>query len=403
MAAAIPDQPVAAPGPTPAADPDFTEDQLQARSRDFIAREKFNRRFTLPATDDHGELIVTYAVAGKDVDSAPTILFIGGLYGGRYLATMADYLCEKKGVRFVVADRPGMGGSTPVKPSQRLSVWLETVPVLMRILGAQHVAIGAHSCGVIYALNTVYSMPYILSPTDPRLYLLTPWVSPKYSGISYLSLSSYMPSKVIGGFDGLVRFIASNIVPTVQFSSGLLSGSSTASIAQNNMCREFRGVSAAEAKAQSEVIRKSLFNEDTTGANDECLLLLKKKEAGPWGACESYEEYPAKLQAKMKDFFASRPLSTRESLNASPPTTLQHRLTVKVFWAESDLLIGKKGAAYFDACFKTFTLAELGSGADSSVLLYSSEVLPKTDHDTALLPEYGALPQMIEDITFGSR
>ena len=105
MAAAIPDQPVAAPEPTPAADPEYTTEQLQARSRDFIASEKFNRRFTLPATDDHGELTVTYAVAGKDSESAPTILFIGGLYGGRYLATMADYLSEKKGVRFVVADR----------------------------------------------------------------------------------------------------------------------------------------------------------------------------------------------------------------------------------------------------------------------------------------------------------
>jgi hypothetical protein len=105
MAAAIPDQPVAAPEPTPAADPEFTTEQLQTRSRDFIAREKFNRRFTLPATDDHGELTVTYAVAGEDCDTAPTILFIGGLYGGRYLATMADYISEKKGVRFVVADR----------------------------------------------------------------------------------------------------------------------------------------------------------------------------------------------------------------------------------------------------------------------------------------------------------
>lgn len=295
---------------------------------------------------------------------------------------------------------PGMGGSTPVKPSQRLSVWLETVSALMRILGAQHVAIGAHSCGVIYALNTVYSMPEILSPTDPRLYLLTPWVSPKYSGISYLSLSSYMPSKVIGGFDGLVRFIASNVVPSVQFSSGLLSRPSAASSARNDLCREFRGVSAAEAKAQSDVIKKALFNEDTSGANDECLLLLKKKEAGPWGACESYEDYPAKLEAKLREYFASQPASTQQSSDssASAAPASQQRLAVKVFWAESDLLIGKKGATYFDTCFKKFTSKELGTGADSTVLLYDSEVLPETDHDTALLPEYGALPQMIEDI-----
>lgn len=105
MPATIPDQPVAAPVPTPATDPQFTPEELQARSRAYIAREKFNRRFILPANDSHGELTVTYAVAGKDCDSAPTILFIGGLYGGRYLATLADYISEKEGLRFVVADR----------------------------------------------------------------------------------------------------------------------------------------------------------------------------------------------------------------------------------------------------------------------------------------------------------
>lgn len=103
MAVAVQDQPVAVP--EPAAEPGFSPEQLRTRARDFIAREKFNRRFMLPANDSHGGLTVTYAVAGKDCDSAPTILFIGGLYGGRYLATTADYISEKQGVRFVVADR----------------------------------------------------------------------------------------------------------------------------------------------------------------------------------------------------------------------------------------------------------------------------------------------------------
>lgn len=103
MAVAVPDQPGAVP--RLAAEPEFTSEELRTRARDFIAQEKFNRRFILPANDSHGELTVTYAVAGKDCNAAPTILFIGGLYGGRYLATMADYISEKQGVRFVVADR----------------------------------------------------------------------------------------------------------------------------------------------------------------------------------------------------------------------------------------------------------------------------------------------------------
>lgn len=313
-----------------------------------------------------------------------------------------------------------MGGSTPVEPSQRLAVWLETVPALMRVLGAHHVAVGAHSCGVIYALNTVYSMPWILSPTDPRLYLLAPWVSPDHTGISYLSISSYMPSRVIGSFDSIVRFITSNIVPTVQFSSGLyavlsapLAASSEHSGGaegqdmrvpkhmRNDLCREFRGVSAAEAIAQSRVTMKALFSEDTSGANHECLLLLKKDGAGPWGACESYQDYPANLEANLREYFPCQRFGSRQYSGSSTPVTSrsQQCLAVKVFWAETDMLIGKKGAAYFNTCFKNFTLEARGSGADSTALLYDSEVVPETDHDTVLLPQYGALPQMIEDIS----
>lgn len=313
-----------------------------------------------------------------------------------------------------------MGGSTPVEPSQRLAIWLETVPALMRVLGAHHVAVGAHSCGVIYALNTVYSMPWILSPTDPRLYLLAPWVSPNHTGISYLSISSCMPSGAIGRFDSIVRFVTSNIVPAIQFSSGL-SATLSAPLAasskhtdgtlgqdtriskhlRDDLCREFRGVSAAEAMAQSKVTMKALFSEDTSGANHECLLVLKKKVAGSWGACESYQDYPANLEAKLKEHFPCQRLRSRpypeSSASVSPQS--QQCLAVKVFWAETDLLIGKKGAAYFDTCFKKFTLEELGSDADSTVLLYDSEVVPGTEHDTVFLPQCGALPQMIEDIS----
>lgn len=313
-----------------------------------------------------------------------------------------------------------MGRSTPVEPSQRLAVWLETVPALMRILGAHHVAVGAHSCGVIYALNTVYAMPWILSPSHPRLYLLAPWVSPDHTGISYLSVASYMPSRAIGSFDGIVRFITSNIVPAIQFSSGLSTTMSALLAAsrehtggreeqdmripkpvRDDLCREFRGLSAAEAMAQSKVTMKALLSEDTSGANHECLLLLKKEVAGSWAACESYQDYPAKLEAKLKECFPCQRVPSRQYSDSNAPLTSQsqQRLAVKVFWAKTDMLIGKKGAAYFDACFKKFTPEELGSGADSTALLYDSEVVPGTDHDTVFLPQCGALPQMIEDIS----
>ncbi|KAK9327011.1 hypothetical protein V1520DRAFT_349992, partial [Lipomyces starkeyi] len=85
------------------------QQELESRAREYIAREKFNRRFTLPATDAHDELTMTYAVRGVDSDTAPTVLFIGGMFGGRLLASMTDHVGQSLGMRIVVIDRPGMG------------------------------------------------------------------------------------------------------------------------------------------------------------------------------------------------------------------------------------------------------------------------------------------------------
>lgn len=92
----------AASGTTPTTS---QQQELEARAREFISREKFNRRFTLPATDAHDELTVTYAVGGVDNDAAPTVLFIGGMFGGRFLASMTDHVGQTLGTRVVVVDR----------------------------------------------------------------------------------------------------------------------------------------------------------------------------------------------------------------------------------------------------------------------------------------------------------
>lgn len=95
-----------APGPSAsqAASSTIPKD-LKSRANAFIQNEKFTRRLTLAATEAHGELTVTYAVGGLDSETAPTMLLIGGMFGGRHLAAVADYVGEKLGMRIVVTDR----------------------------------------------------------------------------------------------------------------------------------------------------------------------------------------------------------------------------------------------------------------------------------------------------------
>ncbi|KAK9350918.1 hypothetical protein V1523DRAFT_354540 [Lipomyces doorenjongii] len=409
----------AGPAPMPAASTTSQQEELDSRASEFITQEQFTRRFTLPTTDSHGELVVTYAVGGLDSETAPTVLFIGGMFGGRYLASMAEHVGKNLGMRIIVPDRPGMGGSTVVNPSLRLSVWLETVPALMRAINAQHVSIAAHSCGVIYALNTIYEMPWILPRSNRKLYLFSPWVSPEHTDVTMLSLASHLPWGLINNFDSIIRFVNGTVMPTVHF-SGMVSGVVSAPFTANrgdgrgdrskplerherdDVCREYCGVSAAENSARSKVLMRTVFKESTLGASHDALLSLRKEVAGSWGVCDNYETYPHALDAKMRAFFQEekKAKTSQETAPSNSAAAGSERFVLKTIWAEKDMMIGEKGEEYFNNCFQLFGENEgsSGNGEEPKCLFYESEVVPETNHETVCLPQYEALSRILRDI-----
>jgi pimeloyl-ACP methyl ester carboxylesterase len=74
--------------------------------------------------------------------------------------------------QIITVDSPGMGGSTPVPLDQRIEIWLEIVPALLKVLEVQHVSLMCHSAGTIYLLNTLYRCPEILDPKAPFVALI---------------------------------------------------------------------------------------------------------------------------------------------------------------------------------------------------------------------------------------
>jgi hypothetical protein len=94
-----------------AAAPESVGESLPSRAADYIAHDRFHRRFVLPATADHGELQVSYADVGrlpKQDDRGtrhPTVLFIPGMFGTRYLGAWMHTIAEKLGVRVLMVDR----------------------------------------------------------------------------------------------------------------------------------------------------------------------------------------------------------------------------------------------------------------------------------------------------------
>lgn len=335
-----------------------------------LSQPCFQRELELPETDAHPKLTVSYAVTGARESAKGTVLFIGGMASCRYLAAVGSNGAQKAGVRLVVVDRPGMGKSTNVETCQRIPVWLETVPLLMKELTADHVSIIAHSCGVIYALNTISKMPNILPPSNPVVYLFAPWVPPEHSARKWLSK---LPSPLINRLDSAIRsrFLSRLLTWLSVFPSG--SDTEIPKHEQDEPCEELLGVSAGDAAKLLNAIRSRIEEEGTRGINNEALLALRKRKAGTWGDCHSYETYPAVIKERRSKHFQG---------NAPPP------LIIKAYWAQDDNMVGERGKQYFDKCFQH---------SDGN-LLYVSETVPGTDHETVCYPQNGILSRVCDEI-----
>lgn len=67
----------------------------------------------------------------------------------------------------------GMGSTTDVPLKQRISIWVELVPLLLAHLGIKHVVLGSHSAGTLYLLNTLAHHRHILHPEHPLIVFLS--------------------------------------------------------------------------------------------------------------------------------------------------------------------------------------------------------------------------------------
>lgn len=93
-----------------AAHTESTSNSAHSRAAEYLAQDRFHRRFVLPATADHRELQVSYADVGRTPDNGnstnhPTVLFIPGMFASRYLSVWMHAIAERLGVRVLIVDR----------------------------------------------------------------------------------------------------------------------------------------------------------------------------------------------------------------------------------------------------------------------------------------------------------
>ncbi|KAG8163755.1 hypothetical protein KVR01_007052 [Diaporthe batatas] len=361
---------MSAPTPAPAG---------HSSTAEYVAQERFHRRFVLPATEDHCELQVSYADVGHSpnqgggVTQPPAVLFIPGMFGTRYLSVWMHAIAEKLGVRVLVVDRPGMGHSTDVPLAQRLNTWIEVVPRLLEHLQINHVALAAHSAGTIYLLNTLTRCRGILDPNRPFIALIAPWVDPSHSQVMTMQMVQRLPAgifqlwhrmpKVASDFEAVFAK-ATKLLPS---SSGLSSGKSPLTERDQQRREAEYGMPSGLLKELPNVASSSMLSENLVGADSEALYCVRKGPVGFWGECDDYALFVRKLS------------ELERSRRVDQGCGDSQRLRISAYFAETDDMIGKKGQKYMEDCWR-------GSGGDEfrDVLDFTTTTVSETDHDTVV-------------------
>ena len=199
-----------------------------------------------------------------------------------------------------------------------------------------------------------------------------------------MNMASALPDGMFNSWNKLNKFIGTNVAPGLSWSAGIVAsvsgvfqtGPSNNDSGQTSPGERY-GTSEELGKAIENLRTKYYFAEDTTAANEEARLCLKKGGSGTWGVCESLETYVQNLVKQEEQ--------RRRSELAQP------KLRVQVYFASSDIMIGKKGQEYFEQSWKKDEVIER--------MHFESKELPGTDHDSALLDlKKGALESVFEDV-----
>lgn len=229
----------------------------------------------------------------------------------------------------------------------------------MKELGVKHVSLVGHSSGAIYILNTLLYLRDILQPERPYAAVITPWVHPSRSGVTESRIGELLP-----GWALKLRYSFVHALSRYKISSAL--GPSTAR----------PGVEVDKDRAEWELdnaIMSYAHEEDVEGIAQEALFCLKRGPEHMWGQWKDYDEYVPLLKKQ-------------EAEKKQAP-----KLSVEIFFAESDNSSGEQGSKWFDECWKT-------SGIQDHVHSTSCTI-PGTTHENITRMEAGVIESIFSRVT----
>ena len=249
---------------------------------------------------------------------------------------------------------------------------------LLRHLEIEHVSVASHSGGTIYALDFVLNYPEILHPERPYLAIGAPWILPSHTSSATMRMAQLLPASIIDHTDKFVSLINNYISPAVAASVGLsqpvihkLAPPRPESASDVRDGEDNDGIRFEEELLQD--IINHIYTESTKGISDDAVLFMQKNE-GVWGDWGDYDTLVPRLEQALR--------------------TAGRRLSIDVFFAENDFMVGDggtKGTLWFDQCWDL--------QHEDGPIKYRSTIVRGADHNEIWNLRWGAAQVVLNRIS----
>ncbi|KIL83766.1 hypothetical protein FAVG1_13042 [Fusarium avenaceum] len=323
----------------------------------FLKDPRFSQTFQLPAdpSDGHESLQVKYADYGYHNPTSPqdehVLLFFAPLCASRIFHCAKDDLAKK----------------------YRFYVEVEMTLALLRHLGIKHVSVACHSGGTIYALDMLLHHPEILHPERSYIAIGAPWILPSRSHLWSTSLIQALPDTIMAQADKVIGFVNGTLGPVFAPSAGISQIFRSSARFGPGEAGESNADAALEESLESHFF-SFVHSESIKGFSDELQFLMQKVEGvSGWGDWLDYDDLMPKLVEALKG--------------------AGKQLTVEVFYAEQDSLIGApggQGPQWLNSCWEGDIAKE--------VVTYKTNTVKGTDHDTIWSIRQGVPEEVLKKV-----
>ena len=237
-----------------------------------------------------------------------------------------DRTAKKFGIRLIIADNFGIGGTDKVSLQYRVLSWTDLISELLNHLQIKHVALASHSAGVIYLFNAALQLRQFLHPLNPMVFIFAPWVPPPHSRLFPFIAARYLPKIILRKAYWPCKYVGHASVPKKQ---GHLNLPHMGRKECYCYCHQATHVNALAFATECRRL------EHYSGMGEDALLCLRRGQGKSWGCFSDFDEAVQRLRLE-------------EQRRQTTSSEIGNPLRVEVTFAAKDGITDWEGMAWFD-------------------------------------------------------